>query len=111
MMVESVLALLADGRLLEGVVALMLVEAVVLLWWRHRTGGGLPASGVLCVLASGIFLMLAVRAALVDRDTNAVAVWLLAALAAHVADLVVRWQRPSRGRAPRAAAPPGGSPQ
>lgn len=111
MIVERVLAWLADGRLLEWVVALMLVEAAVLLWWRRRTGGGLPASGVLCVLASGIFLMLAVRAALTEAGIGAVALWLLAALAAHVADLVARWQRPSRGRAPRAATPSGAPPQ
>jgi hypothetical protein len=109
--VDRVLALVVDGRLLEWVVVLMLIEGTVLLWWRRRTGGGLPASGVLCLLASGIFLMLAVRAALLDAGTEAVAVWLLAAFAAHIADLVVRWQRPSRGRAPRAAPPPGGSPQ
>jgi hypothetical protein len=109
--VERVLALLADGRLLEWVVALMVVEGAVLLWWWRRTGGGLPASGVLCLLASGIFLMLAVRAALVGAGTDAIAVWLLAAFGAHIADLVVRWQRPTRGRAPRVAAPPGGRPR
>lgn len=111
MIVDRIFGLLADGRLLDVVVALMVVEAGVLLWWRARTGGGLPASGVLCVLASGICLMLAVRAALTGAGTATVALWLLAALAAHVADLAVRWQRPSRGRGPSATAPPPGSPQ
>ena len=111
MIAERVLASLADGRLLEWIIALMLVEAAALLWWRRRTGGGLPAAGVLCVLASGIFLMLAVRAALTEAGIAVVALWLLAALAAHVADLVARWQRPSRGREPHGATPPGRAPQ
>lgn len=98
MNVERLLAWLAAGTLLEWVIALMLLEAVVLLAWRRRTGGGLPVGAVLCVLASGIFLMLAVRAALVSAGVATVAVWLLAALAAHVADIALRWQRPNRGR-------------
>jgi hypothetical protein len=110
MSVERVLQLLADGTLLEWVVALMVVEAAVLLVWRARTGAGLPTSAVLCVLASGIFLMLAVRAALTSASIESVAGWLLAALVAHVADVLLRWQRPKRGRepqgAPRASAPP-----
>lgn len=111
MSAERVLQLLADGTLLEWVIVLMLVEAAVLLLWRARTGGGLPASAVLCVLASGIFLMLAVRAALMSAGSASVAGWLSAALVAHVADVLLRWQRPSRGRAPRDAARSSISPQ
>jgi hypothetical protein len=111
MSLERVLELLAAGTLLEWIVALMLVEAVVLLAWRARTGGGVPAAGVLCVLASGICLMLAVRAALTSAGSASVAGWLLAALVAHVTDVLVRWQRPSRGRAAQGAASPPAPPQ
>jgi hypothetical protein len=111
MSVERVLELLAAGTLLEWIVVLMLVEAVLLLAWRARTGGGVPAAGVLCVLASGIFLMLAVRAALTSAGIASVAGWLLAALVAHVTDVLSRWQRPSRGRAALGAGPPPVPPQ
>jgi uncharacterized membrane protein YGL010W len=109
--IDRVLALLADGRLVVWIIALMVVEAAVLLFWRARTGGGLPVSSVLSLLASGVFLMLAVRAALTAAGTASVAAWLLAALVAHVVDLLVRWQRPSRGRAPRGTSMPPAAPQ
>lgn len=88
----------ANGRLIEIVVALMLLEFVVLAALRRR-GGGVPLGGLLAVLAAGVCLMLAVRAALLDQSPAVITAWLVGGLVAHVADLVSRWQRPVRGRA------------
>ena len=95
--------LLTEGRVaaaapawVTGLVALataaMLLEAVVLLAWHHRTGRGLPPRTLLPTLVAGGGLMGALLAAL----TGAPLAWLLALLAlagvAHVLDLRQRWQ-------------------
>lgn len=88
----------ASGRLIEIVVALMLLEFGVLVVLRRR-GGGVPLAGLLAVLVAGACLMLAVRAALLDQSPAVITAWLVGGLVAHVADLAARWQRPVRGRA------------
>ncbi len=99
-------AITAD-RLVELIVLLMLLEAALLLLWRRRTGGGVPAVGSIAMIAAGVGLMLALRAALIDADPRSIAGWLSLALVAHVVDVVTRWQRPSRGRS-RSREPAGG---
>ena len=85
---------LASGRLVEVVLAGMALEALVLVGLRRVTGRGI-APAELCVnLAAGAALMLAVRAAL-RGALGSVALWLCAALAAHVVDLALRWRRQS----------------
>lgn len=105
------LRLIETGRLVEWIIGAMLVEALVLWLWHRRHGNGLAPSAVLTILASGICLMLALRAALRGEPSVSVAAWLGAAGIAHAADLWVRWKRPVSGR-PDAGRPGGGaSPQ
>jgi hypothetical protein len=85
--------LIENGRLVEVIIALMLLEAVALLWWHRRRRAGLAPAAVLTLLASGVFLMLALRAALIGSGADVVAAFLGAALLAHVADLATRWSR------------------
>jgi hypothetical protein len=106
--VELLATAITSGRLVELIVLLMLLEAGVLLLWRRRSGGAVPAAGVLAMIGAGICLMLALRAALTGAGAASVGVWLLMALVAHVGDLAARWQRPRRGR-PRSDEPAGGS--
>jgi hypothetical protein len=106
--VESLSTAITSGRLVELIVVLMLVEAALLLWWRWRSGGGVPATGSIAMIGAGICLMLALRAALTGAGAGGVAIWLMLALVAHVGDLAARWQRPSRGRS-RSREPSGGS--
>ena len=72
--------------------AAMLLEAVLLLAWYHRTGAGLLPRSLLPTLAAGGGLMGALLAVL----TGAPPICLLALLAvagvAHVVDLRRRWQ-------------------
>ena len=84
----------ADGSLLLAIVALIALEAAVLswLWYRRRTG--LALSEYLGNLVSGGFLMMAVRAALLDQSWMLVAMWLLGALGAHMLDVLLRWRWP-----------------
>jgi hypothetical protein len=105
------LRLIESGRLIEWIVGAMLVEAGVLwLWWRRR-GSGIAPPAVLAILASGICLMLALRAALRGEASLQVAVWLGAAGTAHAADLWVRWKRPVSGRPDAGGPGEGASPQ
>lgn len=98
---QSLASAITSGRLVEIIVLLMLLEGGLLLLWRWRSGGAVPAAGVLAMIGAGVCLMLALRAALTGAGSGSVAFWLLLALLAHVGDLAARWQRPSRGRYPR----------
>ncbi len=95
----TIAAALADGSLLLLILALVALEALLLAWLWHRRGVGVAPRQVLGNLVSGACLMLAVRAAILDAPWMQIAGWLLASLLAHLADLVLRWQR----RDPRAA--------
>jgi len=84
-------ALFASGRVVDVVLALTAVEFVALALWHRRTGRGLATADLVSALLAGVFLMLAVRAALVGAWWGWVALWLLAAGVAHVVELRRRW--------------------
>ncbi len=105
------LRLIESGRLVEWIIGAMLLEAVALWLWNRRRGSGPTPLAVVTILASGISLMLALRAALRGEPPSAVAAWLGAAGVAHIADLWVRWGRPGSGRADADGQGPGASPQ
>ena len=89
--------------LLDGLLAVVALEAVLLLLWRRRSGAGLPAAELLPTLLAGAGLMLAWRAS----AAGAPALWVGAAMAlagvAHAIDLGRRWRR---GRRSLAQSPP-----
>ena len=76
------------------VLGVMLLEALVLAWLASR--GRLPLGSTLAGLAAGAGLLAAMRAALAGAAPLWVAACLLAALAAHLLDLKLRWQRSAR---------------
>jgi hypothetical protein len=83
--------LFATGRIVDAVVVLMLLELIILTWVRKKTHGGVPMPALLTNLAAGAALLMSLRAALVDDRWQVVALWLIAALIAHVLDLKMRW--------------------
>lgn len=83
---------LAPHRLVDGVIAFTLLEAVWLVLWHRRTGRGVRPGDVLPNMASGLCLMAALRAALTEAGSAAVALWLVAAGLAHGLDLWRRWR-------------------
>lgn len=85
-------ALFANGAIVDAILLFTVLEAAILLAYRHRTGRGVPAQDLLAALAAGLCLMLALRAALVGSPWPWIALWLAAALAAHLADLRRRWR-------------------
>jgi hypothetical protein len=86
-------SLFASGRIVDIVLAITAIEAVILVIHHRRTGCGPAPKELLGYLLSGVCLMLALRAALVDAWWGWVALWLVAAFAAHLSDLRRRWPR------------------
>lgn len=86
-------ALFDNGRIVDLILALVAVEFVVLVAYRRMTDRGLPALDIVFNLLAGAFLLLALRSALAESGWLWTAVWLSAALVAHLADLARRWHR------------------
>jgi hypothetical protein len=84
--------LFASGRIVDLVLALTALEGLLVVAYHRRTGRGVAPADFLSNLLSGICLMLAVRGALVGAWWGWIALCLLAALVAHLADLRRRWQ-------------------
>lgn len=88
----------SSPHIIDLVVALTVLEAIGLLLARRRFGdrtpggcGGIRPIGIVLMLLPGLFLMLAVRAALDGAAWPWVPAALAAALVAHLADLRQRW--------------------
>ncbi len=77
----------SSGRMVELIIVFILIEIVALLAWRSRSPRLLRKPALLGNLLAGLFLMIAVRAALGDWPWQIVATSLSAAFVAHLADL------------------------
>lgn len=78
---------------LDVILVLVVVEALGLVFVHRTTGRGIRPAPLLANLAAGFSLMLATRLALGEASDAVIALCLLAALAAHLADLASRWTR------------------
>ncbi|MBB4199240.1 hypothetical protein CCR94_21035 [Rhodoblastus sphagnicola] len=95
--------LLASGRSIDFVLAMIALEAIVLIvLWRKRLCPLRPSSTLL-ILAPGTCLLLASRAVLSGASWTAVSWLFLVALFIHLVDLRQRWRRES-GRLDTASA-------
>jgi hypothetical protein len=88
------MALLASGRFVDLVLALLALEGAVLWAYWRITGSGVPARTLFANLGAGACLLLALRASMTGAGPGTVALWMGAALLAHLADLGSRWERP-----------------
>ena len=84
-----------EAWIVDAIVILVLVEGLILVAYRARTGGGLPVAGTLANLSSGAALLLALRMAISDALPISVLAFLSVALIAHAADLKSRWEATS----------------
>ena len=85
-------ALFASGRIVDLILLLTVFELSVLFVYRRFTGHGVAPFELLINLSSGVFLLLAVRCALVEAWWGWIGLWLFGSLIAHIADLWRRWQ-------------------
>lgn len=90
-MTELIAAGFASGRIIDLVVALTVLEALGLAAFRRLTGRGPRLRAIGLNLLSGLCLMLAVRGALTGAWFGVIALWMLAALVLHLADLRRVW--------------------
>lgn len=84
--------LFASGRIVDFILALVLLEAVMLIAYRHRTGRGPSPSALLGNLLAGFCLLLALRAALGGLGWHWIALALFVAGLAHLVDLRSRFR-------------------
>jgi hypothetical protein len=89
----SVAEVFASGEVAIAILAAMLIELFALIWLRRRIGHGPGVAELVTGLGAGASLLLALRASLTGTQWRYIAVWLIVALAAHVADLTLRWRR------------------
>jgi hypothetical protein len=85
-------SLFASGRIVDLIFAFTAIEFAVICAVRARAGRGVAPLELCVTLASGLFLMLALRCALVGAPWRWIALCLLAALVAHICDLYRRWR-------------------
>jgi hypothetical protein len=86
------MALFSSGRVIDIILAIMAIEAVVLLTYRIVTSRGISPAGLVTNLIAGALLLLALRSALIGSPWIWTAAWLAGALLAHIADLAQRWR-------------------
>lgn len=96
--------LVTSGRIVDVMIALVVLEVLALTLYRRRTGAGVAELSLAANAAAGISLMLALRAGLTDAGWATVALCLLFALVFHAADIGQRWS-PRAGAADGREAP------
>lgn len=79
--------------MIDLIIALVVIEGVALTLLHRFTGKGVAPRDLVGLLLAGGFLLLAVRAALVEAGWGWVGLCLALALLAHLADLAIRWSR------------------
>ena len=85
-------SLIESGRIVDLIVVLVIVEAIALCVISLRTRRGPRVPDIVSNLAAGLFLLLALRAALSGAAWPWIAAMLAAAGLAHVVDQARRWR-------------------
>lgn len=84
---------LGDAHLVDLVIGFTGLEGMLIAAYHRVTGRGLAPADYALNLLAGLCLMFALRCALFDWSQPWIWVFLLAAGAAHVADLYLRWRQ------------------
>jgi hypothetical protein len=80
-----------NGRVIDLILILVLVEAIGLVVLRWATGRGIAPGALLANLAAGALLLAALRAGMSGAGDGWVGLCLALALVAHLTDLRARW--------------------
>jgi hypothetical protein len=81
-----------SGKLVQLIMAITAVEVVALFAFHRITGRGIAPKDYFLNVISGLCLMMAVWFAL-SKQTESIALFLMAAGVAHVADLVLKYKK------------------
>ena len=93
-MADAFASFVASGRIADLVLAVLALEAVALAALRLSGRGGVPLPDLLWFTASGVFLVLALRAALTGAGWWWIGIALTGAFLSHLMDLRRRWSPP-----------------
>ena len=91
-LMEILRDLVMSGRVVDLVLVVMALESIVLWIYHKRTGKGLSPAQITVMMLAGVFLLLAMRAALTGGDWTLIAMCLTASFAVHLTDLATRWR-------------------
>lgn len=83
----------STGLVADVILVLMVVEGIALTLLYRAKGVGVEPGTLWINLAAGAALFLALRSALTGGDWQTTAMFLIAGLIAHAADLAARWQK------------------
>ena len=85
--------LFANGRLVDFILAVVVLETAILLFYWARLRRGIAPMDLLPNLCAGVFLLLALRATLAGGGWMIASLYLSAAGLAHMIDVYRRWRR------------------
>ena len=80
---------------IDAILGLVMLEGLLLVAWRARTGLGPRPGPLVANLLAGGFILLALRVAISGGSLVWIATCLALSLIAHLVDLVSRWESPS----------------
>jgi hypothetical protein len=83
--------IITSGRIVDVIVAIMVIEVMVCVVWRWHSARGPSLAEISTMVLAGFFLLLALRVALTSADWRWIALFLLGSLIAHLFDLKLRW--------------------
>ena len=84
------------AQLIDAVIVFTVLECAALATYHRVTGRGVALRDFVLSMLSGLCLMLALRCLARDAGAAWIAMFLLAAGAAHGTDIWMRWKRPAR---------------
>jgi len=92
-MTQFMTEMFASGRVVDAILALVVLEALLLVGWDRLAPARVALSPLLMGLLPGVLLLLALREALRGAPWPAIASCLAIAFVAHLADLGLRLAR------------------